>query len=100
MPSEASVHLFRETFECRQIFPLTCPAHARGKISNINKALLGLLLSLVFTYLMKSDKCQLPQSRAPESAWGYCHGHTKGIPLGKGNQGVPSSPWFPTHPTK
>src|SRR4051812_16774330 len=68
-PSEASVHLFREMFECRQIFPLTCPTRTRGKSSNINKALPGLLLSSIFAYL-RNGKCHPTHLRAPKNAWG------------------------------
>src|SRR3954468_19648176 len=77
-PSGASVHLFRETLECRQIFPLTCPTYIRGKSSNVNKFLPGFLLSLTFTYLMKSDDVSCLNRAHPKALGGYCRGHTKG----------------------
>jgi hypothetical protein len=69
-PSGASVHLLRETFECRQIFPKTThPAHNRGDSSNVDKVLPGLLLSSISAYLTNPHE-------HPEALGGYCRGNT------------------------
>src|SRR3954468_19017441 len=69
-PPGASVHLFRETFECRQIFPKTThPAHNRGESLNVDKVLPGLLLISISVYLTN------PREH-PEALGGYCRGNT------------------------
>ena len=69
-PSGAPVHLFRETFECRRIFPKTThPTHNRGGSSDIDKVLPGLLLNPTSADLTNSYE-------HPEALGGYCRGNT------------------------